>query len=37
MKTPISISILELAIIAQDSNAAATFQKTKEIASSQMS
>ena len=32
MKTPISISILELAIIAQDSNAAATFQKTKEIA-----
>ncbi|MDX6182053.1 LLM class flavin-dependent oxidoreductase [Flavobacterium sp. Fl-77] len=32
MKDPISISILELAIIAQDSNAAATFQKTKELA-----
>ncbi|KIO52751.1 LLM class flavin-dependent oxidoreductase [Flavobacterium hibernum] len=32
MKDPISISILELAIIAQDSNAKETFQKTKEIA-----
>lgn len=32
MKDPISISILELAIIAQDSNAPETFQKTKEIA-----
>lgn len=32
MKDPISISILELAIIAQDSNATETFQKTKEIA-----
>ena len=32
MKDPISISILELAIITQDSNAKETFQKTKEIA-----
>ncbi|OXA85661.1 LLM class flavin-dependent oxidoreductase [Flavobacterium hercynium] len=32
MKDPISISILELAIITQDSNASETFQKTKEIA-----
>ncbi len=32
MKHPISISILELAIITQDSNAKETFQKTKEIA-----
>jgi len=32
MKDPISISILELAIIIQDSNASETFQKTKEIA-----
>jgi luciferase family oxidoreductase group 1 len=32
MKNPISISILELAIITQDSNAAETFQKTKDIA-----
>ncbi|PTS92923.1 LLM class flavin-dependent oxidoreductase [Flavobacterium sp. HMWF030] len=32
MKDPISISILELAIIAQDSNAKETFQKTREIA-----
>jgi luciferase family oxidoreductase group 1 len=32
MKDPISISILELAIITQDSNAPETFQKTKEIA-----
>ncbi|MFH6958267.1 LLM class flavin-dependent oxidoreductase [Flavobacterium aquidurense] len=32
MKDSISISILELAIITQDSNASETFQKTKEIA-----
>jgi luciferase family oxidoreductase group 1 len=32
MKDSISISILELAIITQDSNAFETFQKTKEIA-----
>ncbi|KUJ62292.1 hypothetical protein AR687_09790 [Flavobacteriaceae bacterium CRH] len=32
MKNPISISILELAIITQNSNATETFQKTKEIA-----
>lgn len=32
MKDPISISILELAIITQDSNASETFHKTKEIA-----
>jgi luciferase family oxidoreductase group 1 len=32
MKNPISVSILELAIITQDSNAAETFQKTKDIA-----
>jgi luciferase family oxidoreductase group 1 len=32
MKDPISISILELAIITQDSNATQTFQKTKELA-----
>ncbi|MFB9079160.1 LLM class flavin-dependent oxidoreductase [Flavobacterium procerum] len=32
MKKPISVSILELAIITQDSNAAETFQKTKDIA-----
>lgn len=32
MKKPISISILELAIITQDSNAKETFQKTKDIA-----
>jgi luciferase family oxidoreductase group 1 len=32
MKTPISISLLELAIITQDSNANETMQKTKELA-----
>jgi len=32
MKKPISVSILELAIITQDSNATETFQKTKDIA-----
>lgn len=32
MTTPIPISILELALIAQDSNASATFEKTKELA-----
>ncbi|QSW90296.1 LLM class flavin-dependent oxidoreductase [Flavobacterium endoglycinae] len=32
MKNPISVSILELAIITQDSNATETFQKTKDIA-----
>ncbi|MXO04157.1 LLM class flavin-dependent oxidoreductase [Flavobacterium sp. HBTb2-11-1] len=32
MKNPISVSILELAIITQDSNARETFQKTKDIA-----
>ncbi|KAF2331884.1 LLM class flavin-dependent oxidoreductase [Flavobacterium daemonense] len=32
MKNPISVSILELAIITQDSNASETFQKTKDIA-----
>jgi luciferase family oxidoreductase group 1 len=32
MKDSISISILELAIITQDSNASETFQKTKDIA-----
>lgn len=32
MKKPISVSILELAIINQDSNATKTFQKTKDIA-----
>lgn len=32
MKNPISVSILELAIITQDSNAKETFGKTKEIA-----
>lgn len=32
MKTPISISLLELAIITQDSNASETMQKTKELA-----
>ncbi|WP_264552007.1 LLM class flavin-dependent oxidoreductase [Flavobacterium sp. N2038] len=32
MKNPISVSLLELAIITQDSNAAETFQKTKDIA-----
>lgn len=32
MKNPISVSILELAIINQDSNATKTFQKTKDIA-----
>lgn len=32
MKKSISVSILELAIITQDSNAAETFQKTKDIA-----
>lgn len=32
MEKPISVSILELAIITQDSNASETFQKTKEIA-----
>ncbi|MEP6929073.1 MAG: LLM class flavin-dependent oxidoreductase, partial [Flavobacterium sp.] len=32
MKNQISVSILELAIITQDSNAAETFQKTKDIA-----
>ncbi|WP_281234977.1 LLM class flavin-dependent oxidoreductase [Flavobacterium gelatinilyticum] len=32
MKKPISVSILELAIITQDSNASETFQKTKDIA-----
>lgn len=32
MKNPISVSILELAIITQDSNAPETFQKTKDIA-----
>lgn len=32
MKKPISISILELAIITQDSNASETFKKTKDIA-----
>ncbi|KAF2515118.1 LLM class flavin-dependent oxidoreductase [Flavobacterium foetidum] len=32
MKKTISVSILELAIITQDSNAAETFQKTKDIA-----
>lgn len=32
MKNPISISLLDLAIITQDSNATETFQKTKDIA-----
>lgn len=32
MKNPISVSILELAIITQDSNASETFKKTKDIA-----
>jgi hypothetical protein len=32
MKNPISVSILELAIITQGSNPTETFQKTKEIA-----
>lgn len=32
MKDPIAISLLELAIINQDSNATLTFEKTKEIA-----
>jgi luciferase family oxidoreductase group 1 len=32
MKTPIPISLLELAIITQDSNAIETMQKTKELA-----
>lgn len=32
MKNPISVSILDLAIITQDSNATETFQKTKDIA-----
>lgn len=32
MKNPISVSILELAIINQDSDATKTFQKTKDIA-----
>ncbi|WET04234.1 LLM class flavin-dependent oxidoreductase [Flavobacterium sp. YJ01] len=32
MKKPISVSILELAIINQDSNATETFKKTKDIA-----
>ncbi|KFF06469.1 LLM class flavin-dependent oxidoreductase [Flavobacterium reichenbachii] len=32
MKKPISVSILELAIITQDSNASETFKKTKDIA-----
>ncbi|KRB56565.1 LLM class flavin-dependent oxidoreductase [Flavobacterium sp. Root186] len=32
MKNPISVSLLELAIITQDSNATETFQKTKDIA-----
>ncbi|SFD13212.1 LLM class flavin-dependent oxidoreductase [Flavobacterium phragmitis] len=32
MKNPISVSLLELAIITQDSNASETFQKTKDIA-----
>jgi luciferase family oxidoreductase group 1 len=32
MDKPITVSILELAIITQDSNATETFQKTKEIA-----
>ncbi|WP_276378453.1 LLM class flavin-dependent oxidoreductase [Flavobacterium sp. H4147] len=32
MKNPISVSILELAIITQDSNATETFQKTNDIA-----
>ncbi|MBE8725947.1 LLM class flavin-dependent oxidoreductase [Flavobacterium hungaricum] len=32
MKNPISVSLLDLAIITQDSNAAETFQKTKDIA-----
>lgn len=32
MKNPISVSILDLAIITQDSNATQTFQKTKDIA-----
>ncbi|MDP5201012.1 LLM class flavin-dependent oxidoreductase [Flavobacterium sp. DG2-3] len=32
MKNPISVSILELAIITQDSNATETFQKAKDIA-----
>lgn len=32
MKNPISVSLLDLAIITQDSNATETFQKTKDIA-----
>ena len=32
MKNPISVSILELAIITQDSNASETFKKTQDIA-----
>ncbi|KOP37881.1 LLM class flavin-dependent oxidoreductase [Flavobacterium sp. WLB] len=32
MKNPISVSLLDLAIITQDSNASETFQKTKDIA-----
>ncbi|SHH81973.1 LLM class flavin-dependent oxidoreductase [Flavobacterium defluvii] len=32
MKKPISVSLLDLAIITQDSNATETFQKTKDIA-----
>lgn len=32
MKNPISVSLLDLAIITQDSNAKETFQKTKDIA-----
>ena len=32
MKNPISVSILELAIITQGSNPTETFQKTKDIA-----
>jgi hypothetical protein len=32
MTTPIPISILELALITQNSNASATFEKTKTLA-----